>query len=356
MAAFLLNEKRQTISDMERRQKVQITLVPNPHIERPHYKIQRIRISELNKEASFSYQMAESVDTNYQQQQDWNEFNRSNEEAAVKSIAPTSPIPRRPDVEQPALATPQPLLHKRFSFKSSTQEGTQSHVKGTIKRFFSSFFLRMQRIEDSNVNQVEQTQDTTTTSQQDVHDSSKGSAKSFNKRKSTNAISTTLNNNKGETEDAEQRPHSVRRGRRSSIRRGGRRSNGNDRSDTDERNNDDGRSLTPENSETRGSKKKPNTVIITKESSTNEHSSGVVEVFGRRPGSLRRIRIPASPPASSTQTVDAAVDRETKGRSVQERKLQKEPHIATELIKIEEVTPEGQQAKTQFQGNKHPPE
>jgi hypothetical protein len=47
VASFLLNEKRAEIQKLEGRLKVNIVMVPNPHLETPHYKVQRLRHGEL---------------------------------------------------------------------------------------------------------------------------------------------------------------------------------------------------------------------------------------------------------------------------------------------------------------------
>lgn len=61
VATYLLNEKRQALMQIEQRHKVQILLVPNPHLETPHYKITRIRHDEIGTqgEGAPSYEMVE---------------------------------------------------------------------------------------------------------------------------------------------------------------------------------------------------------------------------------------------------------------------------------------------------------
>lgn len=46
VATFLLNDKRDIISEIERRQKVTVTLIPNESLVTPHYRIERIRNEE----------------------------------------------------------------------------------------------------------------------------------------------------------------------------------------------------------------------------------------------------------------------------------------------------------------------
>jgi ribonuclease E len=43
VATFLLNEKRQDVTEIEQRQHVQVLVIPNPHLETPQYEVQRIR-------------------------------------------------------------------------------------------------------------------------------------------------------------------------------------------------------------------------------------------------------------------------------------------------------------------------
>jgi ribonuclease E len=60
VATFLLNEKRQMISDIEQRQNITVVLIPNPTFETPHYEVQRERVSDLAHDADSqaSYSLA----------------------------------------------------------------------------------------------------------------------------------------------------------------------------------------------------------------------------------------------------------------------------------------------------------
>ena len=49
VATFLLNEKRLDIQQLETRQRVTITLIPNTHLETPNYTIARLRHDDLNQ-------------------------------------------------------------------------------------------------------------------------------------------------------------------------------------------------------------------------------------------------------------------------------------------------------------------
>jgi ribonuclease E len=62
IASFLLNEKRQSIIDIEARQKVAVIIVPNQHFTTPQYQVERIRTSDLSEkdEKLLSFQLVET--------------------------------------------------------------------------------------------------------------------------------------------------------------------------------------------------------------------------------------------------------------------------------------------------------
>jgi ribonuclease E len=113
VATFLLNEKRQPIRDIEVRQSVDVILVPNPHIERPNYEIERIRAQDLGREqeAAASYDLVgkpESPVSSYGGRE-----TQPPEEPAVKQFAPATPVPARQQ-PQPAPVRPSEGLLRRF--------------------------------------------------------------------------------------------------------------------------------------------------------------------------------------------------------------------------------------------------
>ena len=93
-ATFLLNEKRQTITEIETRHNVDIVLVPTPALETPQYLIQRVRTADAaNKEfAQVSYNLVpenkdEIVHEILEQKK------RRSEEPLIKQIIPDKPVP-----------------------------------------------------------------------------------------------------------------------------------------------------------------------------------------------------------------------------------------------------------------------
>ncbi len=122
VATFLLNEKRIDIYTMESRLKVNVVLIPNIHMETPHYTMTRLRHEELNQRdtAAPSYKMATMPETEsvYQSEK---AITPMRQEAAVKSIAP--PQPTAP-IARPAVA----------AAAAQTQGGLLDRIVGWFKK------------------------------------------------------------------------------------------------------------------------------------------------------------------------------------------------------------------------------
>ncbi len=94
VATFLLNEKRIDIHTIESRLKVNVVLIPNIHMETPHYTMTRLRHDELNQRdaAEPSYKMATLPEAESGDQAE-QAPPPVRQEAAVKSIAPPKQMP-----------------------------------------------------------------------------------------------------------------------------------------------------------------------------------------------------------------------------------------------------------------------
>ncbi len=112
VATFLLNEKRQSIYEIEDRQQISVILIPNPNLQTPHYEIQRVKQDEKKEGASpeqSSYKMVNVTSPDLAEA--YTHVSRPVpllEEPAVKGVAHNVPPPAR------TLAKPD--LHKRPGF------------------------------------------------------------------------------------------------------------------------------------------------------------------------------------------------------------------------------------------------
>ena len=108
VAAFLLNEKRGEILKIETRHRVTIILIPNKHLETPHYKLERIKHDDARlEEVQASYAMAEEAETDISYGKRQKEDAKPRQEAMVKGITPDQPAPivdRKPVA--PIIVTP----------------------------------------------------------------------------------------------------------------------------------------------------------------------------------------------------------------------------------------------------------
>ncbi|MEJ2529533.1 MAG: ribonuclease E, partial [Gammaproteobacteria bacterium] len=114
VATFLLNEKRQSIYDIETRQSVNVVLVPNSNFETPNYEIERIRSQDLHEHNSetASYQMTAETDGDATDNTKPKEIR--SEEPAVKHITPSTPAPKPSPRNDKAIPQARPGLVKRL--------------------------------------------------------------------------------------------------------------------------------------------------------------------------------------------------------------------------------------------------
>jgi ribonuclease E len=97
VAAFLLNEKRAEVIKIESRFKVNVLLLPNKHLETPHYKLERLRHDDPRlDDPKASYAMAEEASKELESDTILNrkaEEAKPRQEAAVKGVRPSQPAP-----------------------------------------------------------------------------------------------------------------------------------------------------------------------------------------------------------------------------------------------------------------------
>jgi ribonuclease E len=127
VAAFLLNEKRAEVIKIETRFKVNVLMVPNKHLETPHYKLERLRHDDPRlDDQKASYVMAEEAARELETDTTVSRKDadvKVRPEAAVKGITPTQPAP---------ISQPRPARTEKVATESS------GGFFGFIKKIFSS--------------------------------------------------------------------------------------------------------------------------------------------------------------------------------------------------------------------------
>jgi ribonuclease E len=131
VSSFLLNEKRTEIQKLEGRLKVNLVLVPNPHLETPHYKVQRLKHDELNEmeHVPSSYELVERPEEPKAPGAE-EEPKRERQEAVVKAITPEQPAPLPQVRPQPA---PQPVAVAKQVLQEAPTVGILDRLFGWFK-------------------------------------------------------------------------------------------------------------------------------------------------------------------------------------------------------------------------------
>ena len=94
IAAYLLNEKRQDVAEIERRTETHIVIVPNVNMETPQYEVQRIRDDRVVGEIDVpSYELTEIDNQVGEEPSPECSAEPARERAAVQPIQPASPAP-----------------------------------------------------------------------------------------------------------------------------------------------------------------------------------------------------------------------------------------------------------------------
>ena len=94
VGTFLLNEKRDVISRIEKRSGVRVLVIPNPNLETPHFEVQRLRDDHLVEGNVSSFELSSQTEPEQQEYlQDKAPLKSS--EAAVSNITPRQPAPAR---------------------------------------------------------------------------------------------------------------------------------------------------------------------------------------------------------------------------------------------------------------------
>lgn len=110
VATFLLNEKRNALTDVQRRRNIELTIIPNPYMDTPHFEITRMRSDEM-AEMGLSYnQIASPPSVTDESATEADDHTHQVPEAAVVgNVIPSQPAPQMEKKPEPA---PEPAPKK----------------------------------------------------------------------------------------------------------------------------------------------------------------------------------------------------------------------------------------------------
>jgi len=126
VAAFLLNEKRTEVADIERRSQTHIVIVPNVNMETPQYEVQRIRddheVDDLNVP---SYELTDSTVASADEPTS-SDVSNTSEQPAVQAVRPPAPTAQGAPSAERAGAQKTGLISKLVSSLFSDGDGSPS--------------------------------------------------------------------------------------------------------------------------------------------------------------------------------------------------------------------------------------
>lgn len=131
VATYLLNEKRHAVHDIELRQKIRVVIVPNPNMETPHYEVVRLRDDHTvvaTNDASYTMQPEPSEEAPIEASATAQTVT-PREQAAVRSVAPTTPAPEATTESKPVTKT---------QTQPASPESIGSRFVGLLKGIFGS--------------------------------------------------------------------------------------------------------------------------------------------------------------------------------------------------------------------------
>ena len=135
VSAFLLNEKRAAVGEIEQETKVRVVVIPNPNMQTPHFEVIRLRDDEIDQDGRESFEI------------DLSEFDRepSFEDAEKPAAAPQALVRGvTPDAPPPAIA-PEAVLQQT----PAAAEAADSPKPGLFPRLWSALFAPMPKVEET---------------------------------------------------------------------------------------------------------------------------------------------------------------------------------------------------------------
>lgn len=136
VASYLLNEKRESVSAIEKRQGgVKAIIVPNDQMQTPHYSVLRVRKGE--ETPTLSYLLPKLHEEEMAQPQEDAPMERKRpEQPALASFSLGADAP--PPDEEPAVAKPVAAVKPAAPVAVETKPGLLSRLFGGLKTFFAS--------------------------------------------------------------------------------------------------------------------------------------------------------------------------------------------------------------------------
>ena len=118
IGAFLLNEKRSDLAEIEKHTQTHIVIIPNSNLQTPHYLVERLRSDHVEDEGEIpSYMLSELAN-----------------QAAAQELPEETALPQHPQ------AAVKPQIQNRAPAPAATPNEKTDKSPGALARFFKSLF------------------------------------------------------------------------------------------------------------------------------------------------------------------------------------------------------------------------
>jgi ribonuclease E len=132
VAAYLLNEKRAALSEIEQVSKSRLLVIPNPNLETPHFDVHRLRNDEIDGDSQVSYKVDITV-PEAEAISDSHAGEAPGQQAIVQAIAPQSAPAPAPESEKSSSAG-------KAQGKQSSASDVKPAAPGLLTRLWGAMF------------------------------------------------------------------------------------------------------------------------------------------------------------------------------------------------------------------------
>ena len=310
VAAFLLNEKRAAVNDIESSNGVRLLIIPNPHKETPHFEVTRLREDEMEENDTVSFEVELDTPELLLIRDDDNDA-PALPKALVRGIKPQGPAPAN-DADVP----PQNVTTTEANKPIAKQPADAKSAKpGLLSKLWGSLFAPVPTAQpaklDADLPAADNTEDSSADSEDSGQHRTRSRDQNRRKKPSDNSSSTDHSdedhdidvNSDDETSEDDDSSDRPKRRRRRGRRGGQRRSDGDMDSSSDSDPDDDG----ADSDEDSDVEIQPPTEVEAKDQQTTaRHRPSGQKSAGRRRRRGTRPEMAASEVA--TDTVDPATN------------------------------------------------
>ena len=132
VAAYLLNEKRSALTDIEQDTKSRVLVIPNPNLETPHFEVTRLRTDEMGAEHEVSYKVDIAVPDTGTISDAHSPAIPVQQQAAVQGVPHRAPAPKSESKSSSKTTATKPTQSR------SQSSGSDKPAQGILSRLWST--------------------------------------------------------------------------------------------------------------------------------------------------------------------------------------------------------------------------